>query len=39
LRQRFQFYAQALETRVKFAHDVERAKIELLKQIGSERKR
>ena len=36
---RFEIYPQALDARVKFAHNVDRAKTELLKQIQIERKR
>lgn len=39
LRKRFEIYPQALDKTVKFAHDVERVKVELLKQIQIERKR
>jgi hypothetical protein len=39
LRRRFEIYSQALEARVKFAHDLDRTKTELLKQIQSERQR
>jgi hypothetical protein len=39
LRKRFEIYPQALDRTVKFAHDVERVKVELLKQIQIERKR
>ncbi len=38
LRKRFEIYPQALDATVKFAHDVERVKIALLKQIQLERK-
>ena len=37
LRKRFEIYPQALEARVKFAHDLDRTKTELLKRIQSER--
>jgi hypothetical protein len=37
LRKRFEIYPQALEATVKFAHDLERTKTELLKQIQAER--
>src|SRR5713101_4620013 len=37
LRKRFEVYPQALEATVKFAHDLERTKTELLKQIQAER--
>jgi hypothetical protein len=39
LRRRFEIYSQALEARVKFAHDLDRTKTELLKQIQAERQR
>ena len=39
LRKRFEFYPQALEATVKFAHDLDRTKTELLKQIQAERQR
>jgi hypothetical protein len=39
LRRRFEMYPQALEALVKFAHDLDRTKTELLKQIGAERQR
>ena len=39
LRKRFEIYLRALDATVKFAHDVERVKTELLKQIHIERKR
>src|SRR5438552_3403367 len=39
LRKRFEIYPQALEATVKFAHDLERTKTELLKQIRAERQR
>jgi hypothetical protein len=39
LRKRFEIYPQALEARVKFAHDLDRTKTELLKQIQAERQR
>jgi hypothetical protein len=39
LRKRFEIYPEALEARLKFANDLERTHIELLKQIQSERKR
>src|SRR6058998_538969 len=39
LRKRFEIYQQALEATVKFAHDLERTKTELLKQIQAERQR
>jgi hypothetical protein len=39
LRRRFEIYSQALEARVKFAHDLDRTKTELLKEIQSERQR
>jgi hypothetical protein len=38
LRKRFEFYPQALEATVKFAHDLDGTKIELLKQIQAERR-
>jgi hypothetical protein len=37
LRKRFEIYPQALEATVKFAHDLDRTKTELLKQIQAER--
>src|SRR5437899_11082367 len=37
LRKRFEIYPQALEARVKFAHDLDRTKTELPKRIQSER--
>jgi hypothetical protein len=37
LRRRFEIYPQALEAMVKFAHDLDRTKTELLKRIQSER--
>ena len=37
LRKRFEFYPQALEATVKFAHDLDRTKTELVKQIQAER--
>ena len=37
LRRRFEIYPRALEARVKFAHDLDRAKTELLKRIQAER--
>ena len=37
LRKRFEIYPQALEATVKFAHDLERTKTELLKRIRTER--
>ena len=39
LRKRFEFYPQSLEATVKFAHDLDRTKTELLKQIQAERQR
>ena len=39
LRKRFEMYPQALEATVKFAHDLERTKTELVKQIQTERQR
>lgn len=39
LRRRFEIYPQALEAMVKFAHDLDRTKTELLKRIQSERQR
>src|SRR4029077_7170213 len=39
LRRRFEIYPQALEARVKFAHDLDRTKTELLKRIQTERQR
>jgi hypothetical protein len=39
LRKRFEIYPQALQATVKFAHDLDRTKTELLKQIQAERKR
>src|ERR1044071_5219993 len=39
LRQRFEIYPRALEATVKFAHDLDRTKTELLKQIKAERQR
>ena len=39
LRKRFEIYPQALEATVKFAHDLQRTKTELLKQIRAERQR
>src|SRR5213596_1473462 len=39
LRKRFEIYPQALEATVKFAHDLDRTKTELLKQIQAERQR
>jgi hypothetical protein len=39
LQKRFEFYPQALEATVKFAHDLDRTKTELLKQIQAERLR
>ena len=39
LRRRFEIYPQALEATVKFAHDLDRTKTELLKQIQAERQR
>ena len=39
LRKRFEIYPQALEATVRFAHDLERTKTELLKQIQAERQR
>jgi hypothetical protein len=39
LRKRFEIYPQALEALVKFAHDLDRTKTELLKQIQAERQR
>jgi hypothetical protein len=37
LRKRFEIYPQALEATVKFAHDLERTKTDLVKQIQAER--
>jgi hypothetical protein len=37
LRKRFEIYSQALEATVKFAHDLDRTKTELLEQIQAER--
>jgi hypothetical protein len=39
LRKRFEIYPQALEALVKFAHNLDRTKTELLKQIQAERQR
>ena len=39
LQKRFEIYPQALEATVKFAHDLDRTKTELLKQIHAERRR
>lgn len=39
LREPYEIYPQALAAQVKFAHDVEQAKIKLVKQIQLERKR
>jgi hypothetical protein len=39
LRRRFEMYPEALGARVKFAHDLDRTKTELLKQIQAERQR
>jgi hypothetical protein len=39
LRKRFEIYPQALEATVKFAHDLDRTKTELLQQIQAERQR
>src|SRR5437899_6766542 len=39
LRKRFEIYPQALEATVRFAHDLDRTKTELLKQIQAERQR
>jgi hypothetical protein len=39
LRKRFTIYPQALDATVKFAHDLDRTKTELLKQIQAERQR
>jgi len=39
LRRRFDIYPQALETTVKFAHDLDRTKTELVKRIQAERQR
>ena len=39
LRKRFEIFPQALEAVVKFAHDLDRTKTELLKQIQAERQR
>jgi len=39
LRKRFEIYPQALGATVKFAHDLDRTKAELLKQIQTERQR
>jgi|SRR6516164_53432 hypothetical protein len=38
LRKRFEFYPRALEATVKFAHDLDRTKTELVKQIQAERR-
>ena len=39
LRKRFEIYPEALDATVKFAHDLDRTKTELLKQIQAERQR
>src|SRR6266481_330394 len=39
LRRRFEIYPQALEATARFAHDLDRTKTELLKQIQAERQR
>jgi hypothetical protein len=39
LRRRFEIYPQALEAMVKFAHDLDRTKTELVKRIEAERQR
>ena len=39
LRKRFEIYPEALDTTVKFAHDLDRTKTALLKQIQAERRR
>ena len=39
LREPYEIYPQALAAQVKFAHEVEGAKIKLVKQIEMERKR
>jgi hypothetical protein len=39
LRKRFEIYPEALQATVKFANDLERTHIELLKQIQAERRR
>jgi hypothetical protein len=39
LRRRFEIYPEALEARVKFAHDLDRTKIALLNRIQAERRR
>jgi hypothetical protein len=39
LRKRFEIYPEALQATVKFAHDLERTKTDLLKQIQAERQR
>ncbi len=39
LRKRFEIYPQALEATARFAHDLDRTKTELLKQIRAERQR
>jgi hypothetical protein len=39
LRKRFEFYPKTLEATVKFAHDLDRTKTELLKQFQAERQR
>jgi len=39
LRKRFEIYPQALDATVKFAHDLDRTKTDLLKQIQAERQR
>src|SRR6266511_2114525 len=39
LRRRFEIYPEALEARVKFAHDLDRTKTALLKRIQAERQR
>ena len=39
LRKRFEIYPEALDAKVKFAHDLDRTKTALLKQIQAERQR
>jgi hypothetical protein len=39
LRKRFEIYPEALDATVKFAHDLDRTKTALLKQIQAERQR
>jgi len=39
VREPFEIYPEALDATVKFGHDVDRAKTELVKQIRLERKR